>query len=231
MQLNTFNFGKLRGKIPFGNNIVYYRRELNELSLNITNACPNRCVFCIRNHDPGWKVSNLYLYKDPSVNEIINAFDSESERIKNLGIKLTKVKICGYGEPILRFDDILFILKHIKNSYPDLTIQIATTGWPYFRYVSDNTLRLKELKNAGLTDIYISLSTPDKETYRKLVKPGVDKYDSSAFEDAINFTIAARDAGFKVILGFINLNGLKENNVKKLAKKLKVDYKLREFEK
>jgi len=225
------NFGKLRGKITPGENIVYHRRGLNEISLNITNACPNGCTFCIRDYDAGWKVSNLYLSKDPTINEIIKSFDSEIKKIKPLGIKLIKVKICGYGEPILRADDLSPILKHIKTSYPDVIIQLTTTGWPYFRYISDNTHKLRKLKLAGLTDIYLSLSTPYKESYRNLVRPGINKYDTLAFKDSLRFCIAAKDAGLRVTLGFIDLAGLKEEDAKKLAKKLGVSYKLREVEK
>jgi TatD family-associated radical SAM protein len=231
MQSNIFNLGILRGRIPYGNKIVYYRRGLNELSLNITNACPNRCVFCIRDFDPGWKVSNLYLFKDPVVSEIIKAFDSESEKIKKQKIKLKKVKICGYGEPILRADDLFPILNHIKNSYPGVAIQLTTTGWPYFRYISNDILKLKELKTAGLTDIYLSLNTPNKKDYLELIRPGVGKMDPLAFEDGIRFCIAAKDIGLTVTLGFINLAGLKENDVKKLAGKLEVAYIIRGLEK
>ena len=230
IQLRVLNFGKLRGEVPSENNIVYYRRGLEELSLNITNACPNACTFCIRDRDVGWGVSNLYLSGDPTVDEIISAFDFESEKIRASGFKLRKVKICGYGEPILRFNDLFPISAHIRGFNPNTIIQVTTTGWPYFRYISDDTSRLRDLRAAGLTDVYLSLSTPNREVYRKLVRPGINEYDPLAFDDSLRFGIAARDAGLAVTLGFINLAGIKEEDVKKFAEELGFGYKLREFE-
>ena len=231
VQSKVLNFGGLRGKIISGENIIYHRRGLEELSLNITNACPNACTFCIRDRDAGWGVSNLYLSKDPTIDEIINAFDSESEKIKDSGIKLRKVKICGYGEPILRFTDLFPILEHIRKLNNNIIIQLTTTGWPYFIYISDDTSRLNDIKTAGLTDVYLSLNALSKDAYHKLIRPGNKEYDSSAFEDSIRFGIAARDAGLTVTLGFINLAGINEEDVKRFAENLGVNYKLREFEK
>ncbi len=230
MKLETLNLGKLRERVPFGENIVYYRRGLEELSLNITNACPNACTFCIRDRDKGWGVSNLYMREDPSVQEILDAFDREQKKIVASGIRLDKVKICGYGEPILRFNDLFPIAEHIKERDPKSNIQVTTTGWPYFRFISEDVSRLKDLKIAGMDSVYLSLSTLDLETYRKLVRPGVNEYDVNAFDDSLRFGIAARDAGLEVTLGFINLAGIREEEVRAFAERLGVNYKLREFE-
>jgi len=227
---NKFNFGKLKGNIQFAKNIVYYRRGLNELSLNINNACPNSCTFCIRDRDAGWGVSNLYLSEEPNVDDIIKTFDFETKKIRDSGVKLTKVKICGYGEPILRFHDLFPILEHIKKTHPNTLIQLTTTGWPFFRYISKDISKINDLKNAGLTDVYLSISTPNKEAYKRLVRPGVDDYDPLAFEDTIRFGIAARDAGLNVTLGFIRIAGLKDEDARKFAEQLKINYKIRELE-
>lgn len=230
MSQQDFNFGKLRGEIPSADNIVYYRRGLDELSLNITNACPNACSFCIRDRDAGWGVSNLYLAQDPSVREICDSFDTEADKIAASKTVLRKVKICGYGEPILRFADLLPLSRHIHGGHPDVSVQITTTGWPYFKFVSKDQSRIKELKDSGVTDIYLSLSTTDKEVYRKLVRPGIDEHISTAFDDSVRFGVAARDAGLIVTLGFINLAEIKEEDVVNFARKLGLNYKLREFE-
>lgn len=230
MKLDVLNFGGLRERIPFGENIVYYRRGFEELSLNITNACPNACTFCIRDRDSGWGVSNLYLTEDPSVQEILDAFDRESKKVIDSGVNLEKIKICGYGEPILRFNDLFPITEHIKQINPNVKIQVTTTGWPYLRFISEDLSKLSDLKSAGLDSIYLSLSTLNRETYRKLVRPGVNEYDARAFDDSLRFAMGARDAGLEVILGFINLAGIKEEEVKSFANRLQVNYKLREFE-
>ena len=225
----SLNFGKLLGKVSPTQNIVYYRRGLDELSLNITNACPNACVFCIRDRDPGWNVTNLYLNRDPSVDEIVEAFDSEYKKIIGNGVILNKVKICGYGEMKLRCSDLPPILQHIRRK-SDSSIQLTTTGWPYFRLISQDTSKLQELATSGLTHIYLSMSAPNEESYKKLVKPGIKNHDSSAFRDAIRFGISAKSMGLDVTLGFIKLPGVQLLEVQDFANRLGLKYKIRKME-
>lgn len=228
MTTKTMNFGKLKGATP-EQNIVYYRRGQDELSLNITNACPNACVFCIRDRNPGWGVSNLYLERDPTTDEIIEAFDINHNQIQQDGVKLAKVKICGYGEPVLRTDDLPPILQHIR-SRSDTQIQLTTTGWPYFRHISPDVAKLQELVTSGLTHVYLSMSAPDQKTYNRLVRPGIDKIDQNAFQDALRFGTEARGLGLDVTLGFINLNGVNHQQAIDLATRLGLKYKIREME-
>lgn len=231
INLGVMNFGKLASKIPAQQNIVYYRRGFDELSLNITNACPNACTFCIRDRDAGWGVSNLYLVRDPSIEEINTAYNSEHAKIADEGIKLERVKICGYGEPVLRFNDLHPILENIRaRGIPPKAIQLTTTGWPFFRFISPDATPISKLKDSGLTDVYLSMSSPNKEVYNKLVRPGVTACDENAFDDAIRFGEASRDAGLEVTLGFINLAHLDKNAAKAMAERMRVRYKIREFE-
>lgn len=224
------NYGGLQGAVPAAQNIVYYRRGFDELSLNITNACPNACVFCIRDRDPGWGVSNLYLARDPSVAEILAAFAAEAGKIKAAGVALDKVKICGYGEPILRFHDLLLLTAGILAVAPQAAIQLTTTGWPYYRFVGREDERLLGLAAAGLTDVYLSLTTPARTDYLKWVQPGADGADGEAFDDALRFARAARRAGLRLTLGFMRLALKSEQEARALAAELGAECRIREFE-
>jgi len=225
------NFGRLQGYVPMEKNIVYFRRGNDELSLNITNACPNACVFCIRDYDLGWGVSNLYMDRDPDIKEILGAFDQEAQWISEEGTSIKRVKICGYGEPILRFNDLASIVTHVKKKCPKTTIQLTTTRWPYFRFISQDTAPLRELKAAGLDIIYLSLHALDEEQYKRLVRPGITTYDTNAFSDSLRFARATREAGFQLKLGFIRVGAVDELGIKALAAELDAEYELREFEK
>ncbi|MDP2926059.1 MAG: radical SAM protein [Nanoarchaeota archaeon] len=224
------NYGKLKNRVETGEQIVYYKRGLEELSLNITNACPNSCVFCIRDRDAGWGVSNLYLSRDPSVDEILSEFDNESKRVTEGGIKLKRVKICGYGEPVLRFNDLFPIVEHVKGKHPNVEIQLATTGWPYFRYISEDSAPIKKLREAGMSHIFLSLNATDNDRYKRVIKPGIDDIDEDAFSDALKFAEAVRDADYDVTLGFVRLNGIDENDIRRLSNRLGIKYRMRDFE-
>lgn len=227
---SEINLGKLRGKIENGNNIVYYKRGEEELSLNITNKCPNSCLFCIRNTDAGWGVSNLYLDKDPSFSEIIKIFDKESSRSLRRGVKVKKIKICGYGEPLVRYDILLPLIKHLNRTYPNAKIQIATTGWPFFKFGSGKKTDLKKLKESGASDIFLSLNALDKFSYEKIVKPGINNVNHNAFDDAIRFGELARSVGLNVTLGFIRLGDVTKMKARAFADSYNMKFKLRELE-
>jgi len=234
MNSTTFpqiNYGGLREEISSFGKIIYYKKGFQELSLNITNACPNSCVFCIRDKNFGWGESNLYLEKDPPQKEIIEVLTKESIKLNSEKINIKKIKICGYGEPVLRLKEMLPVIAHIKKIYPLAKIQLATTGWPYFRLNLDNNSTLKRAKEKGLTHIYLSLNAVDKHQYKKWVRPGINKYDENAFDDAIRFGELSRDLGLDVTFGFVNLPNLNIKKAKNLAELKRVKYKIRKYEK
>lgn len=177
-------------------------------------------------------VSNLYLSRDPSVEEIMQAYDEESEKILALGIDLKKIKICGYGEPILRFEDLKPIARHIKEkgNNDNLEIQVTTTGWPYFRFISPDVGRISELKEAGVSHIYLSVNALDKKNYDQLVKPGINEINNDAFNDTLRFGEEAKEAGLDVTLGFIRLGKITDEEVKSFAERYGMKYRLRDFE-
>jgi TatD family-associated radical SAM protein len=224
----TFNFGKLAQKVAPSNNIVYFRKGPQELSLNVTNACPNACVFCIRDRDEGWGVSNLYLAKEPSTADIISAFNSHYDSILAQGEILEKVKICGYGEPIMRCRELPEVLRAIRSRFSQ-AIQLTTTGWPYFAYISQEPSDLRALVGEGLTHVYLSMSAPNEKVYRRLVRPMQD-YEGQAFDDSLRFGLMAKILGLDVTLGFINLAGVDKKEVMELAKRMGMNYRIREME-
>ena len=54
--------------------IIY--RYKNQVYFNITNKCPCRCTFCIRNtEDAIGEASNLWFEHEPALEEIYKAID------------------------------------------------------------------------------------------------------------------------------------------------------------
>ena len=119
-----YNYGHLRDSVDLQNNIIYYKKGDSEMSINVTNKCLNHCCFCIRDSKAGWSKSNLYLKKEPSLKEI----KKEILVSLNSNSKIKKVKICGYGEPLLRPSLLPSIISLIKKEHPEIVIQLATSG-------------------------------------------------------------------------------------------------------
>src|SRR5665648_557246 len=80
------------------------------LYLNITNRCTMDCTFCIRNFTDGVYGYNLKLEHEPSVDEVIDALS---------GCRLEKYSefvFTGFGEPLIRFDDVISIIRWLKEN-------------------------------------------------------------------------------------------------------------------
>ena len=70
--------------------------------INMTNRCPCRCVFCVRDSTPRLgDADSLWLDHEPTVDEVM-------EELRKVDLsKSREVVFCGYGEPTERFEDLI----------------------------------------------------------------------------------------------------------------------------
>lgn len=146
------------------------------LYINLTNKCPCRCEFCIRNFSDGLgDADSLFLEKEPTVKEVID------ELPKWDPTKYEEVVFCGYGEPTERLDELLEVAKHIRKTYMRKDSKLKGTRI--------NTNGLSDLiwgeptahKLEGIIDtVSVSMNEADAEKYDKLCHPkfGVKSYDA-----------------------------------------------------
>lgn len=229
------NYGRLRERLTLQKNIVYFKRGDDEMSLNITNRCPNRCPFCIRDHDAGWGKSNLYLSAEPTVDEIVAAAEGAMSSLRLAGeLPLKKVKICGYGEPVLRLEELPTIVERIDRSNKgDVELwQLTTTGWPVY-HSGAAELRgvptlLRGLRASGVRQINLSLHAITPENYARLVKPPIDP--AAAFNSALRFADNCLASGFDVTMVFLKLKSLPEREAREFAESRGCSYRLLEYE-
>ena len=91
------------------NNLVYFLD--GKAYINITNACTNRCLFCIRDIKNDVKGTNLWLDLDNvKAQDVIEQLEEHRLKIKD------EITFCGYGEPTLRFDELIQVAKYIKEN-------------------------------------------------------------------------------------------------------------------
>lgn len=229
---SSINLGALRNEVEHPGNIIYYRKDFSELSINITNRCPNQCPFCIRDRNVGWGVSNLYLDEDPSIDDIVIATNKAlDDSILMTGSLPEKIKICGYGEPILRIADLVSIISRISDDKGPLNWQLTTTGWPIF-HIKNGESYLADLYSAGVYNVYMSMHAINENDYNKLLRPMND--EGNSFDQAIAFTRLTRKIGYDVTLAFINMKSeLSQAQMERIiafARELDCRYHLRKFE-
>lgn len=140
------------------------------LYINLTNRCPCRCEFCIKNYTDGLgSADSLMLIKEPSVDEVM------AELHKWNMDEYSEVVFCGYGEPTERLPELLEIAREVKEEYGK-SIRINTIGLADVIWNEETTPKL-----AGLVDsINVSMNEADAEKFNKLCHPiyGEESYDA-----------------------------------------------------
>lgn len=140
------------------------------LYINMTNRCPCSCTFCLRHNADGvYGSDSLWLDREPTVQEVCDSVDTWDLS------HFSEVVFCGYGEPTERLEDLLLVAKHIKAK-GNIPIRINTNGLADLIWEKQTAPELKDLVDT----VSISLNTPSKEDYLKVVRPkfGAQSYDA-----------------------------------------------------
>lgn len=142
-------------------NLVY---ELDgKLYINLTNACTNQCLFCIRNLKDDVKGKSLWLNNENvKSSDVIEQFNAIYNGEKD-------VIFCGYGEPTLKLEVLEEVAKYIKENYPQITVRLNTNGHANFVYKRNILPELKGL----VDDISVSLNAQNEELYKELSQPNI----------------------------------------------------------
>ena len=145
--------------------------------LNLTNRCPNHCIFCSRADDPLVKGHWLRLTREPSAAELLAALPASPAGWR-------EAVFCGYGEPTLRLE----VLKEVAAT-------LKKRGWPKIRLNTNGLGSLVAGRNivpelAGLIDeVSISLNAHREEIYHRLCRP---ETGPGSFEGVKEFIREAR---------------------------------------
>ena len=188
----------------------------NGLYVNVTNRCTNACEFCVR-HTAHGTYGELWLDREPTAKEILD------DILKRDLDKYSELVFCGYGEPTLRLDDVLFVADKIKK-LSSIPIRINTNGHANLIYGLDVTPRF-----AGKIDsISVSLNTADAKSYDEVCHPD---FGQAAFDSLIDFTKKARDHVSCVALSIVR-GSIPDEDIPKcqsIARSCGVELKIREY--
>lgn len=152
--------------------ILYDYKE--SLYVNITNQCPCSCIFCIRKEtDHVGNSDSLWLDHEPTIDEVKNElekFDLD---------KYDEIVFCGYGEPLVRINEVIEVSKYIK-SISNIKIRINTNGLSDLIHNKKTAVLLRDNVDA----VSISLNAPNKIRYNEVTRP---KWGEKSFESLLNF--------------------------------------------
>lgn len=188
------------------------------LYVNLTNRCPCRCTFCLRQTKDEMDGSgSLWLEREPTVDEVKAELDKYD--LSAYG----ELVFCGFGEPTERLDAITEITKYIK-SISNIPVRVNTNGLSDLINGRDTAADF-----AGIDAVSISLNTPDPEEYLRLTR---SKFGEGSFEAMLRFAGRVKDYVPKVTLSTVGttITHEEEERCARICEKLGVAYRIRPFE-
>lgn len=185
------------------------------LYLNITNRCTAECVFCLKRYSDGVYGYNLRLSKEPTRSEIIKEL-SELELSK-----YGEVVFTGFGEPLVRMDDVIEITKWLTNR--GISVRLDTIGHAKLLYPDRNVAL--ELAESGMKVVSISLNAQDSDTYNQLCDPKYIK----AYQKMLEFARDVSKSGMELRFTVVALPVVDIEKCKKIAKEYCADLKVRGY--
>jgi GTP 3',8-cyclase len=169
-----------------------YGRIGRKLRLSVTDRCNMRCIYCMPDNNNEWfEQHNILSYE-----EIIRL----TAVFVSLGIE--KLRITG-GEPTVRYK-IETLIGALSNIRGIKSIDMTTNGL----LLSD---KVKELKQAGLDGVNISLDTFRADRFKAIA--GVDGLDR-----VLTSIKAADNVGLKVKINTVVIRGWNDDEVVDFAR-------------
>jgi len=195
-------------------NIVY--RYGSRYYINMTNRCPCKCVFCVRNETLGLgSADSLWLDREPTVQEVKDAL---------LVLDLTsteEIVFCGYGEPTERFDDLKEIAAFIHNDLHK-RVRVDTNGLGCIINGRDIVPEMK-----GLVDsMSISLNAKDADEYLEVTR---SKFGVGSYQAVLDFIAECRKTIDGVTVSIVggSIPQSSEEECARIAQKMNVAFRVR----
>lgn len=170
-------------------NLVYFLD--GKTYINITNACTNSCVFCLRNDKDDVKGAYMW-HKGAKItaDDVIAQIEENKENIKD------EIVFCGYGEPLVCYNEVIEVARYIKNTMPEIKIRINTNGHGNFIAKKNIVPDLAPL----IDSVSISLNAQNEALYNKISKPSFE----GAYEAMLDFAKLCVKEGIKTTLSVVS---------------------------
>lgn len=185
--------------------------------VNLTNACTNSCVFCLRSQKDDICGAEMWHDDKFTLDDVIEQFKKYSPTPK-------QVVFCGYGEPFLKKDMMKEFAQYLRKNHPEIKIRVNTNGHANAIYKTNVAEEFKDL----LDEASISLNSDNSEQYNEICQPKIE----NAFEEVKKFIAACNEVGIKTVASIVTGFDKREINIEnceKIAKSLGAEFRNREF--
>lgn len=186
------------------------------LYVNLTNRCTNACEFCVRSVADG-TYGELWLDREPTKEEILESILSRDLT------KYSEIVFCGYGEPTVRFEELLWVCGEVRK-VSDIKTRINTNGQTNLIYGRDVTPMLE-----GKIDVVsVSLNASNAKEYDAVCH---SDFGEAAFDALLDFAVKAKRYVSEVMLSVVR-GSIPDEDIEKcqaIADSLGVTLKVREY--
>lgn len=191
----------------------------NSVYFNITNKCPCRCAFCIRDKkDAIGEAEKLFHETEPTIEEIKNAIDGYDFSGKDTAV------FCGYGEPTNALDNLIKSAEYLKEKFPSMKLRLNTNG------LSDLINGRETAKEicALFDSVSISLNDVSSEEYDKITR---NIYPGKAYDAMLKFAKDCVNEGINVRLSVVDVIGEEKiKKAKEIAESIGADFLCRKYD-
>ena len=199
---------------------ISYEYE-GSLYVNLTNRCDCSCVFCLRHngHKGSIYADDLWLEHEPSREEALEDL---------LARELTKYRelvFCGFGEPMYRTEDIVWLVDELKKRVSGLPpVRINTNGHANLILGQDVTPRLQ----GRIDTLSISLNGSTPEEYCAVTRP---RDGEKAWHAMLDFAGKAKEYVPNVVMTIVDKDQTPEaiERCRRITRDLGVKLRIRAY--
>ncbi len=190
------------------------------LYVNLTNRCDCACVFCLRQngHKGSIYADDLWLDREPSREEAL------ADLLGRDMSQYRELVFCGFGEPMYRTDDLLWLVDRLKEQVSLPPVRINTNGHANLILGRDVTPELQ-----GRVDVLsISLNGSTAEEYCSVTRP---RDGARAWEAMLDFARRAKEYVPSVVLTVVDKDKPAEEleRCRRIAEELGVTLRIRAY--
>lgn len=169
---------------------TYIYKIGNNLYINLTNRCTNRCTFCVRDGKTEYEGYALWLKDgEPTSSQII----AEMGDPKKYG----EIVFCGFGEPTYRLDTMLDVCAYVHSRGGRTRLNTNGHGNVI------NGGNIAPMLADALDTVNISLNAPSGEEYNEVCRPQI----ADAFEAVKEFARACKQCGVNCLFSVVDCIG------------------------
>ena len=180
----------------------------NKIYINMTNRCSCSCTFCLRslkefNEHKGVVgvvgCSNMTagghdVHTVELVKELFSKYDWS---------KVAEIIFCGFGEPTMRFNDVVEVGQWLKSIHPDIPLRINTNGLSDLVFGEPTASRL-----AGIFDtVSISLNSSTAQKYLDVTR---NRFGLASYDAMLSFAKACQRYVPNVVMTVVDVIGEEE---------------------